>query len=94
VNWTRIHNPKLTTSPAGATLEGDCREPLGPEAPEGYECVAEAVGWRWRFRGAVTMRPVVAMRPGASIPIVVTSLGPVTVEDAPVRQIQERGDPD
>jgi hypothetical protein len=46
VNGTRIADAKLTVTPGGAILEGECRESLGPQPAAGYECVAEAVGWR------------------------------------------------
>jgi hypothetical protein len=84
VNWTRIQDPTLTVLPEGVTLEGYCGEPLGPEPSAGYECVAEAVGWRWRFRGFVEMPTVTALDGDTRrIPVVVRSIGPVTSEAAP-----------
>ena len=49
----------------------------------GYECVAEAVGWRWRFHGIVEEQIAVGLLTESRIPVVVTSVGPVTEEAAP-----------
>jgi hypothetical protein len=84
VDWTRLHEPVLTVYPDGAVvLEGSCTEPLGPETASGYDCVAEAVGWRWRFQGAVDWSS--RGEPGTThrrVSVVVRSMGPVVSEAA------------
>ena len=88
LDWTRVLEPTLTTFPDGAALlEGYVTEPLGPPTPNGYECVAEAVGWRWRFRGVVEMPPMIELEDRqVRVPVVVRSIGPVISEAAPSGQ--------
>jgi hypothetical protein len=78
----KLTNAKLTLGPAGAVLEGDCRESLGVQPVAGYECVVEAVGWRWRFRGVANAPDAVQIRAGGVVPISVMAVGPIAVESA------------
>jgi len=83
VNWTRIDSPRLTISPDRIILEGYHSEPLGLPLASGYECVAEAVGWRWRFRAVVQIQTLIGLSPESRIPVVATSVGPFISESAP-----------